>query len=89
MKDSWSTIYTTLKRAKVVLEEILEVMPDTNEDQSDTRTGVKNTYQSVNELITSKDQEIKNLASAIEYQELVKKLKAQNLSFTPEEWDDA
>jgi hypothetical protein len=85
VEDSWLTIQRSLKHTKVVLEEVYNAMLNSNPAKKE----VNEARLAIKKLIRDEGQNIQAASSQVEYQELIKKLTAENLSFTEEDWDRA
>jgi hypothetical protein len=83
MSNSWLTIQITLKRTKIMLEEVCRVMPNSSSAKQEVLTA----YNAVKNLI--EDKNVQAASGKVEYEELIKKLQAEKVSFTQEEWEDA
>ncbi|GAB4383591.1 MAG: hypothetical protein Kow00121_45690 [Elainellaceae cyanobacterium] len=88
MDDSWTLIRKVLGWANVVLEEVHEAMTNSRSSDAD-KSDVESTQQAIERLMTNKQQALQAAAAEVEYQELVRKLQAQNMPITPEEWERA
>jgi uncharacterized protein YwgA len=85
VSNSWLTIQATLKRTKIILEEVSKVMLIPNSATPE----VKRAYDAVKNLIEDKDKHVQAASEQIEYKKLIRKLEAEKMPLTKEELEDA
>lgn len=89
MNDSWSIIEKILGWANVVLEEVQVAMVQSDELPDLVKNDVAEAKQAVQRLVEYERQALEQASTNIQYQELVRKLQAQDMPITSEEWQRA
>lgn len=81
--DQWLRVKHILGQASVVLEELSMVLPKSGANQK-TQTNINNAKQSISAGMKD-EATIQGAAELIEYDDLIKKLRAKDIEFTPDD----
>ena len=89
MNTSSSLVSHILTWAYTVLDEVKIAMSNSYVTEPETEDDVREAQELIERLLTSSKTDIDEIASNIEYEDLVMKLQAQNMPIDPDEWDNS
>ena len=89
MNPSSSLVFRVLTWAQTVLNEVEIAMSNSYVTEPETEDNVVAAQQSIERLLNTNQANIDEISGNIEYENLVKKLQAQNMPIDPDEWDNS